>query len=57
VGNHLGYFLVGDATLATCLANSSPKFATNAAISFAAIDQLVTQISWVKYEGKKVSRK
>ncbi|HKB39893.1 MAG TPA: isochorismatase family protein [Gemmataceae bacterium] len=45
-------FLVGDATLATFPANSSSRFATNAAISFAAIDQLVTQISWVKYTGK-----
>jgi hypothetical protein len=42
-------FLVGDATLATFPANSSPRFAANAAVSFAAIDQLVTQISWIKY--------
>jgi hypothetical protein len=42
-------FLVGDASLATFPANASPRFATNAAISFAAIDQLVTQVSWVKY--------
>ena len=46
-------FLVGDATLATFPANSSPKYATNAAISFAALDQLVTQVSWVKYEAPK----
>jgi len=46
-------FLVGDATLATYPANSSPKFATNAAISFAALDQLVTQVSWVKYQAPK----
>jgi nicotinamidase-related amidase len=46
-------FLVGDATLATFPANSSPKFATNAAISFAALDQLVTQVSWIKYQPKK----
>lgn len=43
-------FLVGDATLATFPANSSPRFATNAAISFAAIDQLVTQVSWIRYQ-------
>jgi hypothetical protein len=43
-------FLVGDATLATFPANRSPKFATNAAISFAAMDQLVTQVSWIKYK-------
>ena len=41
-------FLVGDATLATFPANTSPRFATNAAISFASIDHLVTQVSWVK---------
>ena len=45
-------FLVGDASLATFPANASPKYATNAAISFASIDQLVTQISWIKYEPK-----
>lgn len=41
-------FLVGDATLATFPANSTPKFATNAHISFAALNQLVTQVSWVR---------
>jgi hypothetical protein len=46
-------FLVGDATLATFPANSSPRFATNAAISFAALDQLVTQVSWVQYQQPK----
>jgi nicotinamidase-related amidase len=40
-------FLVGDATLATFPANDSPKYATNAAISFAALNQLVTQSSWI----------
>ena len=43
-------FLVGDATLATFPANSTPRFATNAHISFASLNQLVTQVSWVKYE-------
>lgn len=43
-------FLVGDATLATFPANDTPRFATNAAISFAAIDQLITQVSWIKHE-------
>jgi hypothetical protein len=42
-------FLVGDATLATFPANDSPRHATNAAISFAALNQLITQVSWVKY--------
>jgi nicotinamidase-related amidase len=43
-------FLVGDASLATFPANSSPKFATNAAISFASLENLITQVSWVRYE-------
>ena len=46
-------FLVGDATLATFPANSTPRFATNAHISFASLNQLVTQVSWVKYEPKR----
>jgi hypothetical protein len=41
-------FLVGDATLATYPANSTPRFATNAHVSFAALNHLVTQVSWVK---------
>jgi nicotinamidase-related amidase len=44
-------FLVGDATLATYPANSTPKYATNAHISFASLNQLVTQISWVRFTG------
>jgi nicotinamidase-related amidase len=43
-------FLVGDATLATFPANSSPRFATNAAVSLAALDHLITQVSWVKFD-------
>jgi nicotinamidase-related amidase len=42
-------FLVGDATLATFPANDSPRYATNAALSFAALDHLITQISWIKH--------
>jgi hypothetical protein len=49
-------FLVGDATLATFPANASPRHATNAAISFAAIDHLITQVSWVKYVGPGAKR-
>jgi nicotinamidase-related amidase len=41
-------FLVGDATLATFPANASPRHATNAHISFASINQLVTQCSWIR---------
>ena len=44
-------FLVGDATLATFPSNASPRFAANAAISFAALNQLITQISWIKLDG------
>jgi len=43
-------FLVGDATLATFPANDSPRHATNAHISFASLDHLITQISWIRYE-------
>lgn len=45
-------FLVGDASLATYPSNKSPRFAVNAAISFAALNQLITQVSWVRLEGK-----
>ena len=41
-------FLVGDATLATFPANNTPKYATNAHISFASLNQLITQTSWIK---------
>jgi nicotinamidase-related amidase len=41
-------FLVGDATLATFPANATPKYATNAHISFAALNHLITQVSWIK---------
>ena len=40
-------FLVADASLATFPSNTSPRFAVNAAISFAALNQLITQVSWV----------
>lgn len=45
-------FLVGDATLATFPANITPKYATNAHISFAALNQLVTQVGWVSVNEK-----
>ena len=41
-------FLVGDATLATFPANATPQYATNAHISFASINQLITQTSWIE---------
>ena len=43
-------FLVGDATLATFPANKAPKHATNAHLSYAALNQLITQISWIRFE-------
>lgn len=43
-------FLVGDASLATFPSNTSPRFAVNAAISFAALNQLITQVSWVNLD-------
>jgi nicotinamidase-related amidase len=50
-------FLVGDASLATFPSNVAPRFATNAALSFAALDQLITQISWVKPTSGKAARR
>ena len=44
-------FLVGDASLATFPSNDSPKHATNAALSYAALNHLITQVSWVKKIG------
>ena len=41
-------FLVADASLATFPANKSPRMAVNAAISFAALNQLITQVTWVE---------
>src|SRR3989440_8903356 len=46
-------FLVGDATLATFPSNDTPRFTTNAHISYAALDHLITQISWVHYAPKQ----
>ena len=41
-------FLVADASLATFPSNKTPKYAVNAAISFAALKQMITQVSWVR---------
>jgi hypothetical protein len=43
-------FLVGDATLATFPANNTPKYATNAHISSAALTHLITQTSWIQFQ-------
>ena len=41
-------FVVGDATLATFPAAEGPACATSAALRFAALDVLITQVSWIK---------
>jgi hypothetical protein len=46
-------FLVGDASLATFPSSDTPRFATNASFSFAALDHLITQVSWIDYRGTK----
>lgn len=46
-------FLVADASLATFPSNRSPRMAVNAAISFAALNQLITQVSWVELATEK----
>jgi nicotinamidase-related amidase len=43
-------FLVGDATLATFPAHDTPRFATSAHIAFASLNQLITQVSWIRHE-------
>jgi nicotinamidase-related amidase len=45
-------FLVGDATLATYPANETPRYATNAHISFASLNQLITQCSWIRFRAE-----
>jgi hypothetical protein len=49
-------FLVGDATQATFPANDSPRAATTAAVSFAALDLFITQVSWVRFAGPAPAR-
>ncbi len=41
-------FLVGDATIATFPAQPTPRFATNTAVCFAALNLLITQVSWIR---------
>jgi len=49
-------FLVGDATLATFPAHVTPRISTSAHIAYASLNQLVTQISWIKYQPDKQKR-
>lgn len=50
--NDFNVFLVGDATIATFPANSTPAHATNAAVSYAALDLFITQASWIERSAK-----
>ncbi len=49
LGRDFDVFLVGDATQATFPASDTPRFATQAAIAFASLEQFITQVSWVRY--------
>jgi len=57
LSNDFNVFLVADASLATFPANKSPRMAVNAAISFAALNQLITQASWVELEAASRAEK
>jgi nicotinamidase-related amidase len=52
LSRNFNVFLVGDATLATFPASATPKYATNAHISFASLNQLITQVSWIKLDAE-----
>ena len=41
-------FLIGDATIATFPAQPTPRFATNQAVCYAALNLFITQVSWVR---------
>jgi hypothetical protein len=43
-------FLVGDATQATLPANKTAAHATNQSVSYAALNLLITQVSWIKQQ-------
>lgn len=45
--------IVADATLGTFAANITPRFAANASISYASLNQLITQVSWIELESEK----
>lgn len=51
--NDFNVFLVGDLTQATSQGNESPACNTTAALSFASLKVLITQVSWIKQIGKK----
>ncbi|HZW35134.1 MAG TPA: isochorismatase family protein [Isosphaeraceae bacterium] len=41
-------FLLGDATIATFPAQPTPRYATNQAVCYAALNLFITQVSWVR---------
>ncbi|MFC1713105.1 hypothetical protein ACFL6S_05525 [Candidatus Poribacteria bacterium] len=43
-------FLVGDVTLATYPASTTPRYATQVALANASLRQMITQVNWVKIE-------
>lgn len=49
-------FLVGDATLATFPANNTPRYATNAHISYASLNHFITQCSWIRLDEATASK-
>lgn len=52
--NDFNVFLVGDLTQATSQGNESPACNTTAALSFASLKVLITQVSWIKQLEKGV---
>ncbi len=50
-------FLVGDATVATFPANNTPRYATNASLSFASLKHLITQGSWIRTIGDDMANR
>jgi hypothetical protein len=48
LGQDFDVFLVGDATIATFPAQPTPRFATNQAVCYAALNLFITQVSWVR---------
>jgi hypothetical protein len=49
-------FLVGDATQATFPASLGPAQATTTAVSFAALDLFITQVSWIRHDSSAARR-
>ena len=48
LGKDFNLFLVGDATLAAFPASTTPRYATQVALTNAALTQMVTQVGWIE---------